>query len=380
MNICLFTPSFLPRVGGMEIVIDRLAGLFADAGHDVTVLAKTPRPDSLVGPSPSPAGPGRYRRIYYPRTHSQTWLLGSTKQALLAAHAEHRFDVVHAHQAYPTGYVAVRLRSRLGVPVVITSHRGDVGEASRYRHRWIARRRMIHALAAADAVTGVSDELKAIIDGLADGRARSHVIPNGVDLDPAMPTEPPPEFAELVGRPFILTLGRLHHYKGLDVLLEAMALLRGAGRACHRLVIAGDGEIRDDLTRQARDRGIADDVRFVGQVIGQAKAWLLGNCQLFVQPSREEGLPLTVLEAMAAGRPIVGSDLPGIRQLVGANHCGLLTPVGSAQSLADAIARLAGDGPMRERLGQAGRLVAGNYAWPAVAERYLQLFKTCRGT
>ena len=354
MRICLFTPSFLPRVGGMEIVVDRLARAFADAGHTVTVLAKSPRPTD--GPAELPGLP--YRVIRYPRTRSQVWLLGSTKRALLAAHAEHRFDIIHAHQAYPTGFVAAQLRQRLGVPVVITSHRGDIGDASRYRRRWITRSRMIRAMIAADAVTGVSDELKSIIDKLTGGRARSVVIPNGVDLDVAAATVRPDGLAALSVKPFMLTLGRLHPYKGLDVLLSAMAALRKRGVIAPRLVIAGDGEPRIELEHMAADLGVKDAVTFTGAVVGEPKNWLLANCAFFVQPSRQEGMPLTVLEAMAAGKATVGSDLPGIRQLVTPNVTGLLTPAGAADGLADAIALLAGDPALADRLGVAARAVA----------------------
>ena len=122
---------------------------------------------------------------------------------------------------------------------------------------------------------------------------------------------------------------------------------------------------------------MADAVTFAGPVFDDAKNWLLANCLFFLQPSRQEGMPLTVLEAMAAGKAIVGSDLPGIRQLVTPARSGVLSPPGSAEFLAVAIANLLADRAAMERMSVAARHVAGGYAWPAMAGKYLDLFSRC---
>lgn len=369
MRICLFTPSFLPKTGGMEIVLDKLARQFQAAGHDVTVVAKTPR-----GETPRPALP--YPTVYYRRSRSQVWLLGPARRALLREHARRRFDVVHAHQAYPTGYTAVKARARLGVPVVITSHKGDVIPESRYRQRWIPRRRMLWALAQADAVTGVSAELKQIIDELSGGRARSVVIPNGVDIAVQPPGDPPARFADLAGGSFILTLGRLHRHKGLDVLLDALALLRARDEEPPPLVIAGDGKERSALAGQAERLGLADIVSLVGAVYGPEKSWLLANCRFLCQPSRAEGMPLTVLEAMAAGKAVLGTDVSGIRELVAPGRTGLLVPGESAEDLARGIERLSGDPDGLARLSANALARAEDYSWENVAQRYIALYES----
>lgn len=375
MNICLFTPSFLPRVGGLEYAIDQLARQYLAMDHQPVVLAKTPREFS-ADELHKFAASAPYPVVWYPRSRSQTWLLGSTKRALLAEHAARKFDIVNAHQTYPAGHVAVSLRARLGVPVVITSQRGDIGVASRYRHRWVTSRRMARALRLADACTGVSAELTQIMSELTGGQARTCIIGNGVDLDIRPPDSPPAQFADLAGRPFMLTLGRLHPYKGLDLLLAAIAMLRDRGGTVPHLVVAGDGKIMDDLKAQAAESGISDRVSFAGSVFGDTKNWLLANCQFFVQPSREEGMPLTVLEAMGAGRPIIGSDLPGISQIVGHEKSGLLFHVNDADGLADAVARMSSDASLRDRLSAGARVAAQPYAWPAVARQYLTLFES----
>ena len=112
MNICLLTPSFLPSVGGMEVVVDKLARNFVARGHECVVIAKSPRP----GEGPVPELP--YPVVHHARTRSAVWFLGPMRRAVLAEHARRGFDVIHAHMAYPTGYVAWQAGRRAGVPVV----------------------------------------------------------------------------------------------------------------------------------------------------------------------------------------------------------------------------------------------------------------------
>lgn len=371
MNICLYTPSFLPRVGGMEVVLDRLARQFQAKSHQVFVLAKTPR-EAFEQPSLP------YEVVYYPRSRSNIWLLGPMRRSLLDAHRLRHFDIVHAHQAYPTGYVAVKAMAPLGVPVIITSHKGDIIPGSRYRERWLPRRRMCRAMKDAAAVTGVSAELQGEIDFLTCGAARSLTIPNGVDLPEAPPAKAPPALAALEGKNFMLTLGRIHEHKGLDVLLEALGALRAKGEAVPHLVIAGDGKDRPALEKQAAGLGLSASVSFVGMVQGAEKDWLLHACRFFLQPSRKEGMPLTVLEAMAHGKSVIGTIISGTVELVCDGVNGLVVPPDDAAALAGAILNLSRRvslADMEERSLAAAR----EHSWSVIADRYIKLYESCLG-
>ena len=99
MNICLFTSTFLPKTGGLENVVDTLAKTFIRLGHNVVVLAKTPR-----GMKEPPKFD--YPVHYYKRSRSEVWFLGSPKRELLRLHKQYKFDIIHAHQIYPTGWLA----------------------------------------------------------------------------------------------------------------------------------------------------------------------------------------------------------------------------------------------------------------------------------
>lgn len=367
MNICLFTPSFLPDFGGMEIVLDKLARQFQCRGHRPIVVAQRSRHNTEIPQLP-------YEVIYYPRPRSAVWLLQYVKHVLIREHKRYHFDIIHSHLAYPTGYIASKLRKRLGVPIVITSHKGDIIPESRYRQRFITRKRMIWALKKADAVTGVSSELKNIIDDLTSNKANSFVIPNGVDIPEDTPGSMPESCAEVAGKDFILTLGRLHRYKGLDVLLEAMKRLCAEGIEIPHLAIAGDGREMQSLRRQVADLGLEKKVVFTGAVFGEQKHWLLRNCKFFLQPSRVEGMPLTVLEAMAYGKAVIGTRIGGTTELITDNENGLLAEPDDSASLSQAILTLL-EGKRIEQMQQKAKKFATQITWPIIADRYLALYQ-----
>ncbi len=137
--MCLFTPSFLPDIGGMEIVLDKLARQFQLMGHIPVVIAQRSRYKNETPQLP-------YDCVYYSRPRSAVWLLQYVKHVLIREHRKFQFDIIHSHLAYPNGYISVKLKPQLAVPVIITSHKGDIIPESRYRQRFITRKRMCWAL------------------------------------------------------------------------------------------------------------------------------------------------------------------------------------------------------------------------------------------
>ncbi len=367
MNICLFTPSFLPDVGGMEIVLDELARQFQHRGHKPVVVAQRSRHNIEMPTLP-------YEVVYYPRPISSVWLLQYVERFLIREHKRHHFDIIHSHLAYPNGYIATKLKKRLAVPVIITSHGGDIFPGRRYRKRLITRKRMCWALENADAATAVSSGLKNIIDELTLNKANSFVIPNGVDMPGDAPGEMPKTCAKVRDKDFMLTLGRLHRYKGLDVLLNAVELLTEQGTDIPLLVIAGDGKEMANLQRQAADLDLDDKVVFSGAVFGDEKHWLLRNCKFFLQPSKAEGMPLTVLEAMAYGKAVIGTKIGGIIELVKDDENGFLVEPSDSVALSKAISILLTTNKVLQMQQQA-KAFACRMTWPIIADRYLELFE-----
>jgi glycosyltransferase involved in cell wall biosynthesis len=195
--------------------------------------------------------------------------------------------------------------------------------------------------------------------------SRLHVVPNGIDLRRGAPG---PAHEPLV----VGTAAILEHRKGVDVLLEACARVT----APLRIEIYGDGSLRVQLEGQARTLGL--DARFHGRVTDVRSR--LEDLDLFVLPSRDENLPMALLEAMAAAVPPVATRVGGVPELVVDGESGLLVDVDDVGALAAAIESLASDSPRRERLArQAAARVAAEFESKALGRRLAALYAAALG-
>ena len=371
MNICLYTGSALPKLGGQEAVVDALARQFLLLGHEPTVLA--PRPRLPLWPRDSLLP---YRVLRHPRFFSTQHFVSWYRGFLSRAAVKHRFDVIHCHDVYPTGYVASLSRSKLGIPLVMTSHGGDVRAGNARLSKHGMRERFLAAIQSADALISIGRFTTEGFLQLGADAAKIHIVPNGVDLAPLQ---------QIVNRPveldpsiqpgqYVLFLGRLSARKGLDVLLKAIALLPAAGAI--ELVIAGSGDAKASLEQQIEALNLKQRVRLVGRVGGDGKIWLLQNAICLAVPSRGwEAFPLVVLEAYAAGRPVVGSRIAGLEDVIANGETGLLVEPESETDLANALRRLREDANLSERMGATARLRAADYGWDRIAERHLELYR-----
>jgi len=196
------------------------------------------------------------------------------------------------------------------------------------------------------------------------------VIPNGI----APPPAPRDSRQAAAGAPVILFAGRLRTRKAVAVLLEAFARLRSE-QPTATLVIAGDGEQRVALEAHARRLEVSGTVRFAGSQPRDAMAEWYAGADVFCLPSLYEGFPLAILEAMAAGLPVVATAVAGIPEAVEAGVTGLLVPPEDSDALARALAELAADPERARRMGEAGRRrVETDFAIPRVAAAYLELW------
>lgn len=155
--------------------------------------------------------------------------------------------------------------------------------------------------------------------------------------------------------PVVLAVGRLSREKGLAVLLEAVAIARASGLAL-RLRLVGDGPLRDSLERQACDLGLAGAVSFTGELPPAAVREELAAADVFCLPSFSEGLPVSIMEAMALGVPVVTTWIAGIPELAEHGVTALALPPGRADLLAAALQLMVSDGELRSRLTDAARV------------------------
>jgi glycosyltransferase involved in cell wall biosynthesis len=331
----------------------------AAAGHDVTVLTVTQDGETS----------GRERRDGYEivRCPASVELLGNAISPAIARRllVADDYDVVHAHShLYFATNLAALACSVLNAPLAITNH----GLYSQSAPEWVfdAYLRTVgrHTFDAADTVFCYSDTDR---DRLRELGVQTDVtvVPNGIDVGRFTPEGPA---SELLGDgPTLLFVGRLTEGKRPADAIDALARVRDA-RPEVRLALAGDGALRDDLVARARDRGVTDAVDFLGHVAYGEMPALYRGADALVLPSRAEGMPRTVLEALATETPVVTSDLPQLRPLTG--EAGHAVPVGDVAELAGAVGRLLDDPERAQALGSRGReLVEQRHSWASTVER-----------
>ncbi len=261
-----------------------------------------------------------------------------------------RFDVVQtwifAGNAY--GRLAAH---RAGVPVILATEMAvDLwkGRLERVVDRWLARW--------TDRVVGNSEAVVQYYRDLGIPEAKLARIYSGIG--PEEPTEVDPaqvrrEFGLEATTRLVLFAGRLAPQKGVDVLLRSLDLLQHVEPGVVTL-IAGDGPLRTTLEEQARSFGLLGGaVRFLGHREDVPR--LLAAADLLVLPSRYEGLPNVVLEAMRFAKPVVATAAPGTRELVVDGETGLLVPIDDVGAHTEAIRRLVRDPELAMRMGRAGR-------------------------
>jgi glycosyltransferase involved in cell wall biosynthesis len=220
-------------------------------------------------------------------------------------------------------------------------------------------------------LVAVSESTAQDLRGRGFPREEIAVIPNGVDLTRYSPDPRGERFPE----PTVLYLGRLKRYKGVDLVLGAVARLRARGIGV-RLLVAGKGDHQPELLR-LRDRlGLGDSAAFLGYVDEEEKLELLRRSWLHVLASPKEGWGIAILEAAACGTPSVASDSPGLRDSVRDGVTGLLAPHGDVEALTAALSALLEDPERRRRMGESARRFAEAFTWEASAERMEAFLET----
>jgi glycosyltransferase involved in cell wall biosynthesis len=337
--------------GGAERMLLDLAPFFPDDVEVVAVAARTD-PDDLV-PAMSAAG------INARKLGSPLWPLRLRRLV-----REERVDIVHFHGPYVGG---------LGRPALVGTH---VRVVDSEHNMWSSYRRPSRALSRLsfgrnDAVIAVSDAVAGELEkSRLPGRERARAIRNGIDVDAVRADAARGVTAPIPESPRYVCVGHLRHRKGVDVLLRASLSVPNA-----RGVVVGDGEDAAHL------RALCDELHAPVDLLGNrpdARA-ITSAAEVFVVPSRTEGTPLALLEAMALERPIVATAVGGIPELLTNDENALLVPPESPAALAAAIGRLLDDRELAARLGAAAReTVAREASARATAAAYLAVYRSLR--
>lgn len=275
---------------------------------------------------------------------------------------------VHAHFANHPAVAALVVHRMTGIPFSFTAHGSDLH---------VDRHMLPQKVRAASFVVTVCEYNKRVIvaECGADVADKVHVVHCGVDVDGL-----PPRCAELRPHAALVCVASLEEVKGHATLIEACGLLRdrGVDFVCH---LIGEGPLRRQLERDIARRKLTARVVLHGGRTHAEVVRMLAQSDIAVLASRptkrgkREGVPVALMEAMAAGLPVVASDLSGIPELVEPGRTGFLVAPGDARGLADALARLARDPDLRARFGRAGRnKVARDFSQQASARTLLRLF------
>jgi len=292
--------------------------------------------------------------------------------ARLAAEA----DIMHGHWVYPGGWIAVRAAESARIPSIVTGHGADLNLLARLP---LLRNRVRWVLQHASRTLAVSQALQAAALAAGAPPDRVSVIPLGViggNPDAAVPGAS--AFGSHPGLK-LLSVGSLTVRKGHDVLIKAFAMLDPAQAPV--LAILGEGPEYENLVGLAQRLGVVERVIFTGNTPpDQIHGWMR-SADVFVMPSRAEGLGLVCVEAMMAGTPVIASDIPGPRELLQSGDAGRLVPPGDPAALARAIDLLAKDAKLRESLGRQGiaQVVREGRTRADSVRRHQEVYRALRG-
>jgi glycosyltransferase involved in cell wall biosynthesis len=369
------TPTYVPawRYGGPIVSVHGLCKALVRRGHDVHVYTTTVDGDGDLDVPFGIAQDVDGVRVTYFRCDGPRRLYWSSALRSALDHGCGGFDVIHAHACFllpPTW--AARAAKRAGRPYVFSPrgmlvHDLIARRSAAIKRAWI---RLFDAptLRDAAAVHVTSDVERDDLLAVVPGTTRFAVVANGVDLVAA-----DKRASRAPGDLRVLYLGRVSWKKGIDLAIRAVAAVPGANLR----VVGNDEEgLRPQLEALVQQLRAVDRVQWSGPLYGADKDAAYADADVLLLPSLSENFGNTVLEAMAAGLPVVCTPGVGAGALVRAADCGLAIER-KVDALADALRRLAADAGLRERMGAAGRAAAAEHSWDAKAAEMEQVYASC---
>lgn len=298
-----------------------------------------------------------------------------------------QFDIIHLHHPFIFGAELIWTVSKLrGIPYIITHHNDLIGNGLRYylfKAYSVFSTRLVFSGSKKFAVVSLDHAKNCLITPRLRNRWLDVVeVPNGVDADTFRPGLDGASLRRANGISeeekvvlFVGTLDRAHHYRRVDKLIEAIRILEDRNLY---LWIVGDGDQRIIYQKLAIESGMNENIHFLGRVDHQHLPDVYAAADIVVLPSQiQESFGIVLIEAMACGKPVLASNLPGIRTVLTDGWDGFLVKAGEAIDLAKKIRQLLDDPSLRRVMGQRGRAkIEAKYTWSKVVDRLECIYAT----
>jgi len=374
MRIGMMLDMYKPHISGVTNYVSLNKRALETAGHEVSVF-------TFGAEGPEPDEHGVYRTTGVPLAESGFYLGFRYRRAMRLRLQE--MDIVHVHHPFLSGGLALRYCRHRQIPIVFTNHTRYDLYARVYLpmipdplSRTFLQSYMPSFCREVDLVIAPSKGVERVLRELGV-ESPIEVVPNGVDLAPFQnPSEPVPRSSLGLepGDLGLIYVGRLGPEKNLTFLLRTLAGVRAAAPNV-RLVLVGGGPEADNLRGLAQGLGIGEAVHFVGAVPYREIPRLLAACDAFVTASVSEVHPLSVIEAMASGLPVVGIDAPGVADMVSDGVDGFLA-ANDAAAFSAKLTRLAFDDDLRLRMGAAARSKSRDFDIARTSALVADLYRT----
>ncbi len=376
MRIMQLTAFYLPSVGGIQYYVHNLSQALCDAGHQVDIWT--------VNTEGAPAFERRPEGRVLRHSLNASYHRGLVSGELISRLIGHSgYDAIHVHIPFPLGLEAAALAARLrGTPLVVTHHGTGPKDDRLYMLVAGTYDRIYRnlSLRAARRIVFLTESYRKEIALPRGVAARTRIVRTGADImrfNPGVdggPVRARYGFARTdVVALWVGSLNEHNRYKGIDYLLKALAR-REAGEL--KAIIVGDGALRAGLQAMAGELGLHERVKFAGAVDNALLPEYYAAGDFFVLPSIHgpENSPVVVFEAMASGKAVVASDIPGVREIVAHGHTGLLVPPADEAALARALSRMTIEHSARVQWGANARTKVCEHSWDRVAQRMVAVY------
>ena len=365
-KVLIFSLAYFPFVGGAEVAIKEITDRLPDFEFDMITVnldGKQKSEEKIGRVNVLRIGNGKMSKYFFP------WAAARVAKKMCI---EKKYDITWAMMANQAGLAGLFFKkNNLNIPFLLTLQEGD-SEIDIWLRTWFIRPLYKNIYRKADCIQAISNFLADRAKKMG-AKCPVEVVPNGVGLDKFKVQS---SKFKVNNEKVIITVSRLEKKNGVDVLIKSIKELRITDYELNfKLIVVGGGSMEEKLKKLAKDLGIEDRIEFIGNVIPEKVNEYLVQADIFVRPSRSEGLGNAFLEAMAMGLPVIGTPVGGISDFLYDNETGLLCTVDDPSDLAEKITLLMQDDNLYKKLSENGRkLVMEKYQWDSISIKMAGIF------